>query len=200
MMNLNKDIRLLIKSRPNFPLPIKVHIDELSAMNGVSLFSELRNSTLVHYSKQENLHLKDKLRIFDRLLTGNSDIVRLSGGRLELRAATLGFHRIRNRIKISKENLKRTFLKLFERKSVKITELVEDVESIIKVEDDLESERGDVKKEKKKKKKRDEDTQRKNIIVQMLSIISPIHIEMKDTIFHYSNQHVKKDEKKRKKK
>ena len=83
MMSLNKDIRLLIKSRPNFPLPIKVHIDELSAMNGVSLFSELRNSTLVHYSKQENLHLKDKLRIFDRLLTGNSDIVRLSGGRLD---------------------------------------------------------------------------------------------------------------------
>ena len=200
MMSLNKDIRLLIKSRPNFPLPIKVHIDELSAMNGVSRFSELRNSTLVHYSKQENLHLKDKLRIFDRLLTGNSDIVRLSGGRLELRAATLGFHRIRNRIKISKENLKRTFLKLFERKSVKITELVEDVESIIKVEDDLESERGDVKKEKKKKKKKNEDTQRKNFIVQMLSIISPIHIEMKDTIFHYSNQHVKKDEKKGKKK
>ena len=71
------------------------------------------------------------------------------------------------------------------------------MESIIKVEDDLESERGDVKKEKKKKKKKNEDTQRKNFIVQMLSIISPIHIEMKDT-FSIGNQHVRTEEGKKK--
>ena len=196
MMGLNKDVKILINNRPNFQLPIKVHIDEFAAMNGVSRFVELRNTTLVQYSKQENLKLNDRLKKFDRLLTGSDDIVKLSRGRFELRAATLGFHRIRNRIKISKEKLKNMFLKLFERKTVKVIELVEEVEKMIEVESDMQ---GGIEGEKRKtaKTKQLQDENKLNFM-RTLSKFSPIQIEMKEMIFHYSSHNSKKDSKKRK--
>lgn len=192
MMGLNEDIRLLMKERPHFQLPIKVHIDEFAAMNGVSRFGELRNSTLVQYSKEENLQIDERLKKFDRLLTGNGDIVKLSGGRFELRVATMGFHGIRNRIKMSKEKLKNMFLKIFERKQMELIELVEDVESIIEVEDDLryEESKRDNKKERKMKS---QGTKKQIDFIKILLNFMPAHIEMKEMVFHYSNQHIKRD-------
>ena len=194
MMGLNQDVRLLLKSRPNYQLPIKVHIDEYAAMNGVSRFGELRNTTLVQYSKQENLHLNDRLKAFDRILTGNDDIVKLSGGRFELRSATLGFHQIRNRIRISKEKLKGMFLKLFERKKVKVIELVEEVEKIIEVESDMQSE---TEIERKKTKKKQNQVEKRRDFMHLFSNFLPIQIEIKEKVFHYSNQHIKRDRKKK---
>ena len=110
---------------------------------------------------------------------------KLSGGRFELRTATIGFNGIRNRIKISKEKLKTVFYKIFERKKVEATLLVEDLESIIEVEGGLQCEESEKEKGKDRKKQND--------YVRTFFNFMPVHIEMKEMVFHYSNQHIKRD-------